>query len=326
MGWIDGHLDLAYLAVEGRDLTAEEPPPDGCITLPALRDAGVRVVLGTIYTAPGDEGAYGYRDVCDVEGAARAGAAQLDVYERWERDGAISIIRTRGDLDATTRPPAVVLLMEGADPIRDADEVSRWHDRGLRFVGLTWARGTRYAGGNGGGGSLTPAGRDLVAALDEVGIVHDASHLSDESFDDLLGLATGTIVASHSNARALAGNDERHLRDEQIRAIGARGGVVGLNLYAGFLASGRPATIDDCVAHVQHVAATMGHRRGVALGSDMDGGFGASRLPEGLRRPSQLESLAAALRADGWSDEDVDGFRAGNWRRLLGEVLPRRLP
>ena len=65
----------------------------------------------------------------------------------------------------------------------------------------------------------------------------------------------------------------------------------------------------------------MGHRRGVALGSDMDGGFGPDGLPEGIDRPERLETLLDALRAAGWSDADIEGFARGNWRRLLEEVL-----
>jgi len=66
----------------------------------------------------------------------------------------------------------------------------------------------------------------------------------------------------------------------------------------------------------------MGHRRGVALGSDMDGGFEPGELPEGLEHPTRLGALAEGLAASGWSAEEVAGFRYGNWRRLLEEVLP----
>ena len=126
----------------------------------------------------------------------------------------------------------------------------------------------------------------------------------------------------HSNCRAIAGDDQRHLRDDQIKAIGERDGVVGLNLYSRFLVTSGRATIGDCVKHVEHVAGVMGHRRGVALGSDADGGFGPDRLPEHLDHPTRLPALAAALRDAGWSDKDVEGFCYGNWRRVLEETLP----
>ncbi|MFO0874857.1 MAG: membrane dipeptidase [Phycisphaerales bacterium] len=337
--WIaDGHLDLAYLALSGRDLTAPRADDDrGCVTLPALARGGVRLAFATIFTELGGDPAtnpVAYRESADAAAAEAAGLRQLECYEALERAGHLRIVRSDEDLPASMATTIgaspvpgeaareadalrIVILMEGADPIRDAGCAARWVARGVRAVGLSWALGSRFAGGNGAPGPLTGAGRELVAALDELGVVHDASHLSDEGFDELLALARGRIMASHSNCRALAGESQRHLADDQIRAIGARGGVVGLNLFGKFLVTGRRATIDDCVAHVERAASIMGHRRGVALGSDMDGGFGPSDLPAGLDAPERLPALVDALQARGWSDAECAGFAHGNWLRFM---------
>lgn len=305
----------------GRDLrVACADGDDGCVSLPALRAAGVDLAFATIFTEPGDAEGVGYGSPDDLDTAEAAGLRQLAVYEQLEREGELTIVRRAADLEGDGPRPHVLILMEGADPIRGPEAVAAWTARGLRLVGLTWMNGTRYAGGDASGGPLTERGVELVRALDDAGLVHDASHLSDAAFDGLLATARGPIVATHSNCRALLNANERHLRDEQVRAIGARGGVVGLNLYTAFLARGRRATIADCVAHVERVAEIMGHRRGVALGSDMDGGFGATSLPEGLDHPGKLPALTAALRDAGWSDEDVAGFRADNWRRFLARA------
>lgn len=321
--WVDAHLDLAYLAVNGRDLRAPLRDPEaGCVNLPALRAAGIGLAFGTIFTAPGADGPEGY-PAADVDAARRAGRLQLREYDLLAEAAAIRLVRSRLDLEEDRPSPGIVVLMEGADPIRDAEDVAAWHEAGLRLVGLAWALGTRYAGGNQTGGGLTPAGRDLVAALDAQGIAHDASHLSDQAFDELLAATEGPVVATHSNCRALmGGRNERHLRDEQIRAIAKRGGIVGLNLYGTFLAEGRRATVDDCVRHVEHVVSVMGHAQGVGLGSDMDGGFGPAQLPEHLDAPERLGRLVHALRRAGWGEEDVEAFRRGNWRRWLEGVLP----
>jgi membrane dipeptidase len=312
MPWFDGHLDLAWLARSGRDLR-RPAPPGGCASLPDLRRARVEGVLGTIYVEPG-----GGDDAAEAE-------AQLEVYRGLEAAGEIVLARVGGDLagrgDGRIR---VVLLMEGAEPIRSPAGAAAWFAAGLRAVGLAWATGSRYAGGNRRPGPLTAPGTELVRALDRLGAVHDASHLCDEALDGLFAEARGPIVASHSNCRALAGDDERHLRDEHIVEIGRRGGIVGLNLYSRFLVPARRATIDDCVAHVERVAGLMNHRRGVALGSDMDGGFGTGDLPEGLDHPCLLDRLADALRRAHWPEPDVEGFMHGNWRRFLEGALPRR--
>jgi membrane dipeptidase len=325
MRWIDGHLDLAYLALCGRDLrVACSDPATGCVSLPALREAGIGLAVATIFTEPGPGQRYGYRDSGDLAGAERAGQSQLELYARLESEGEIQIVRGRGDLDGRGGGPGprVVLLMEGADPIRAPDDARRWFDGGVRMVGLAWAAGTRYAGGNHRPGPLTPLGGELIGALDELGIIHDASHLADEAFEALAAHAGGPIVATHSNCRALAGDSQRHLRDGQIAEIGRRDGIVGLNLCAKFLAAAGRAAISDCVAHIERVCAIMGHRRGVGLGSDMDGGFPPGALAAGLDHPRKLEALAEALRDAGWPDGDIEGFRHANWRRFLERALP----
>ncbi len=327
MKWIDGHLDLAYLALLGRDLTVPCPDPlEGCVSLPALREGNVEVIFATIFTEPGGTDAHGlaaYGGIDDVGGAEAAGRRQLEIYRRLEAAGELRFICTRDDLDAAgSVAPGIVLLMEGADPIRDPEQVPQWFADGLRIVGMTWAAGTRYAGGNQRLGPLTPLGADLVRAMDECGMIHDASHLSDEALTGLLELTRGPVIATHSNCRALVGLSQRHLRDDQVRAIAERGGVIGLNLFSKFLVPEGRATIADCVAHVQRLADLMGHRRGVALGTDMDGGFGPGELPVELDHPRKLDSLADALGTAGWSDQDVEGFAHGNWRRFLERSLP----
>jgi membrane dipeptidase len=320
MPWIDGHLDLAYLAVNGRDVRQPCASADGCLSLPALRDAGVNLCLATIFTELGIDPAaqpHGYLGVDDLDAAERAGLEQLRVYERLEADGEIRIVRCGIDLSAERHNPRLVLLMEGADPIRSPERVHWWRERGLRVVGLTWAMGSRYAGGNATPAPLTPLGREMVRALDDEGMIHDVSHLADDAFDELMAIARGPVVATHSNCRALLNDSQRHLRNDQIAAIAARGGIVGLNLYTKFLAIGRRATIEDCVRHIEHVCIVMGHRRGVALGSDMDGGFGPRDLPIDLDHPSKLGALANALRTAGWNHADIEGFAHRNWARFL---------
>ncbi len=330
--WIDGHLDIAYVGLLGRPFGDRMLDPDeGCLTLPDLRDAPVRCALATIFTearAPGQPA--GYHDSDDIEGAHRAGVAQLEWYLEEERLGRVRIIKTREDYEvalADERPDAplgIVLLMECADPIRSPFEAQWWFDRGVRVVGMSWAYGSRYSGGNSNGGRITPVGRDLVVALDALGVLHDVSHLSGASFDDLCALTAARVVATHSNCGALLEPKERHLTDAQIRTIGERDGMVGLNLFGDFLAESREAMIDDCVAHVARVSQLIGFER-CGLGSDLDGGFAPTKLPIGLRHPRHYRELAYALARTGAPRGSVDGFAHGNWSRTLRAALPASL-
>lgn len=320
--WIDGHLDLACISVEGRAIhEACSDPATGCISMPDLAASPIRLVFGTIFTAPA--ATPDSEDPCEYispEQAFTRGTEQLQVYERLESEG-LAVIQHGGiELPGENEPLGIRILMEGADPIRSPEDAQWWHERGLRLVGLTWSRGTRYAGGNAQDSGLTSEGRELVAALDELGIVHDASHLSDASLDDLLDCASGRIVATHSNSRAILGGDnQRHLRDDHASEILRRGGVIGLNLFGIFLARERRATIADCVEHVMHFCELAGNRRQVALGSDYDGGFTPMQLPEGLEHPRDLPKLLEALATSGFEPDDLAAFAHGNWVAALDE-------
>ena len=334
--WIDGHLDLAYIAMRGGDVDRAPAPGEArCVSLPALRSGRVRLILATLFVERGPEGRgmpWGYDG--EAPDSARAAALrQLEWYEELERRGRARIIRTRDDLDALMgagreSPLGLVLLMEGADPVRSADDVAFWHARGVRVIGLTWALGSRWAGGNATGGALRDGAEGVIRAMDALGIVHDASHLSDESFDGLLAVTRARVIASHSNARALLraptppARPDRHLTDRQMRLIANRGGIIGLNLYGRFLASGRDATLHDAVAHLQRVASVAG-RATCVLGSDFDGGFGPDQVPEGVRGPDQLDALTTALASSGWSARERESFAWRGWHDLLRDALPR---
>lgn len=325
--WFDAHLDLAYLAECGRDMTRSpapdmEPHPPAAVTLASLVEGGFAACLGTIFTEafdPGQEPRYPTTayPAGDAEAAHRAGLRQLAHYHDWRDRGLIELM-SRDSLRRPGAPIVLGILIEGADPIRSPEELEWWKRQGVVAVGMAWWKASRYAGGNGTDLGMTDLGRALVPAMDELGIVHDLSHLSQRATDELLALTDAPVIASHSNCRVLvAGENQRHLADETIREIARRGGVIGLNLCSPFLvASGRDderATIADCVRHVEHVCEIAGSRGCVGLGSDMDGGFSALKLPAGIGRPADCERITGALLDAGWSEAEALGFRCGNW-------------
>jgi len=340
LDWFDGHLDLATLAEVGRDMHAElgdcrgryQPP---AVTLPSLQAGSVRACLATVFTEAIDtedpdaeDAAFAY-PTGDALAAYRAGMRQLKLYRVWRDAGLVSLMPRRGLESPSTNgsagpgaPLTIGVLMEGADPIPDPSELEEWVDLGVIAIGLTWARGSRYAGGNANPGGLTPLGRDMIARMDELGVVHDLSHLCDNSTDELLERTDRPVIASHSNARALMReDDQRHLRDETIIEIARRGGVIGLNLFSPFLKrdleAGKRASIDDFLRHLDHMRSLVDPSH-LALGSDMDGGFSAAFLPEQIDEPRHLARLADAMLASGWTREEIASFSAGAWRRFWG--------
>jgi len=322
---IDGHLDLGYLAMQGIDLESQSPDPARFgVNFPALRAGSCKMVFATLFTEVGCDEAWGYANFDDVDTAARAARLQLRLYQGLESRGVIRIVRTQTDLLQwnAAGPTRVVILMEGADPIESPERAKWWFDQGVRMVGLTWAKGSRYAGGNAAPGELTAAGHQMIQALDSVGMIHDLSHLSDKACAQVIALSKGSIASSHSNCRSLVPGNERHITDETIRAIAARKGVCGLNLYGKFLANDRVATMDDVVRHVKHVR-EVGGAECLALGSDFDGGFTPEDCPVNARRPEDLPAIESALAKAGLQPQEIAGFRSENWLRVLRAALPK---
>lgn len=329
MDWYDGHLDLSSLALEGRDLAlpleeARGGPQPPAVTFSTLERGRVRYANATIFTAPNFKEPWGYPRG-DLAYVHRLGWKQLQQYQQWEASEHLRIVRYKEDLEAGY-PLSVVLLMEGADPITTPEQLDLWYEAGLRIIGLSWSTGTRYAGGNHTKGPLSPSGRELLQAMEARGMIHDFSHLSDESAYAVLEQTKGPIVASHSNSRAVIGNHkQRHLSDDLIRQISARDGVIGINLYSKFLipdGNQRRATIDETVAHIEHICEVMKRRDRIALGSDMDGGFGADKLPDAIHEPKDYEVLWEALRKRGWSATELSGFAQENWLQFMRTHLP----
>ncbi len=333
---VDGHLDLAVnVAVKRRDYTCDvstirsaerRSEAQATVSLPDLDRGGVGLVLATLFAEPDGAGysRRGYRTPAEAE---RQALDQLDLYRRWEDEERVRIIRTAGDLDAhqavwpVDRRLGLVILMEGADPIVDVDDLDAWWDRGVRIVGPAWS-GTRYSGGTGAPGGLTPEGRSLVTAMRERGVVLDASHLADASFWDAAALGFHALIASHSNARALVPGD-RQLSDEMIAAIGSEDGVIGIALFNAFLDArwredrSVPVTFAGQVrAHAEHVALLAGWER-VAIGSDLDGGLGLEETPAELDTVADLRLIGDVVPL-----EYREGVLGGNWVRLLRRALP----
>ena len=336
---IDGHLDLAYnvLAAE-HDLTLplnelRQKDATALVTLPELRRAKIKIVFGTIFTMPASRTSPG-GSALSGEGyktpqEARAlGLAQLELYERWEEAGEVRIVRTQGDLETqlTSRgedaPIGLVLLMEGADPLVTPDNLGEWVKRGLRVVGPAWQR-TRYAGGTYAPGPLTELGTELVQAIREADITLDVSHLAEESFWGAMDLNPTSVIASHSNARALVPTD-RHLSDDMLLTLAERDAVVGLVIANPFLRTGvtldslkEETTLEDVRRHAKHTAKLIGWER-VAVGSDFDGGFGVADVPAEIGSAADFSKLGEAV-----PEEVRSGFLGENWLRFLRRALPK---
>jgi membrane dipeptidase len=209
---------------------------------------------------------------------------------------------------------------EGAGPLADdPDSLALWQQRGLRIVGLVHTYANELASSSGDAPAkpfgLTERGRTFVRRAFALGLIVDVSHASDRAVTEILTLANelhGVVVATHSNARALA-DHPRNLTDDQLRAIAATGGVIGVNFHGPFLARGRRAQLSDVVAQIRHLRDVAGIAH-VAIGSDFEGDI---RPPTDLADASRFPRLSRALAQAGFGASAIRAIFAENALRVL---------
>ena len=230
------------------------------------------------------------------------------------------------DLDA---PIGYILSLEGADSLVDLSYLERAYGYGLRALGPAHYGPGTYAPGTGSTGGLTRAGRDLLREMDRLGLILDVTHLTDEGFWEALKLFHGPVWASHSNCRALV-PDQRQLADEQIQALLEREAVIGVALDAWMLVPGwvrgqttpeaTGLTLEQVADQIDYICQMAGDARHVAIGSDLDGGFGTEQAPLDVDTIADLQGLDPLLAARGYSVADREAIFHGNWLTFLRRV------
>ncbi len=157
-------------------------------------------------------------------------------------------------------------------------------------------------------------GEQVIREMNRLGLMVDLSHAGDKSFYDALDISQMPIVCSHSSCRALC-DHPRNLTDDQMRRLAAKGGVMQITLYNGFLVKDGEATILDAIAHLEHAIRVMGIDH-VGLGTDFDGDGGIC----GLRDSSELLQFTRQLLARRYSERDIQKIWGGNFLRVMAQV------
>jgi membrane dipeptidase len=223
-------------------------------------------------------------------------------------------------IEATTEEKvAAMLSIEGADIIEGKLGMLRvFHRLGVRMVGLVHSLRNELADGVADGrtgGGLSTLGVQVVEELERLGILIDVSHLSDAGFWDLMNIAKGPVMASHSNARTVC-DHPRNMTDEMIQAMADRGGVMGMNFAPGFVHPTNP-TVRSVVDHVDHIMGLVGPNH-IGLGSDFDG---IPYTPKGLEDVTRMPNITIELFDRGYSEEDIKKILGENHLSLMKEVI-----
>ena len=150
-------------------------------------------------------------------------------------------------------------------------------------------------------------------------MILDVTHLSDGCFYEALDVYGGPVLASHHNCRTLV-NDPRQLSDDQIKRLIQRGAVIGMALDTWMMVPGwvrgkttpaeAGATLAKMVDHIDHVCQLAGNTRHVAIGTDLDGGFGREQSPLDLDTIADLQKVPELLRS-GYDTAAIEGIMSG---------------
>lgn len=239
----------------------------------------------------------------------------------------------------------MLTLEEGAVLRGSLSHLRNFYRLGVRMIALTWNYPNEIGAPNFCFSStgqplftsrsqtgLTDCGIHMIQEMERLGMLIDVSHLSDGGFWDVIRYTQKPFVASHSNAASVC-NICRNLTDDMIRALGKRGGVMGLNFCTDFLCEPTEenrtsmggilssdcipvSQISDMVRHIRHIS-NVGGIEVCALGSDFDG---IENLLE-FGDASGICMLADALKKDGFSSSDIDKIFHENVLRVYREVL-----
>ncbi|MFZ2095823.1 MAG: membrane dipeptidase [Anaerolineales bacterium] len=356
---IDAHQDLAWNILTFRRnycLSVEEtrrgeqgslaPQVNGDTLLgwPDYQRGKVAIVFSTLFAAP-ERHKLGEWDVqCYASGeeAHMRYQQQLEAYDRLvgEHPEMFQKIERRGDLesilahwqgkDTDEHPVGLVVLMEGAEGVREPAELEDWYQRGVRIIGPAWV-GTRFCGGTGEPGGLTKEGYALLECMAEFHLTLDLSHMDEKAALESLDTYQGPIIASHANALALLkeSNSNRHLTDRVIEGLLERGGTIGIVPSNGFLrpgwreAGGRDiVTLDSYIAQIDYVCQKAGDAFHVGIGSDFDGGFGVQSVPKEINSIADLRKIIPLLSQKGYTETDIAAILGKNWLAHLQNTLP----
>jgi len=325
-GVIDLHFDLPMDLYEKRDrknvLKTE--------FLPELEAGNIGVVGVAIYI----------EDRYLPDAGLRVALDQIArLYAETQRCRQFTICKSYHEIEKALKEDKIALLitMEGAEPLgTDLNLLRIFHELGVRSMGLTHARSN--AAGHGGifaatGSSpngLTSFGRDVVRECERLGIIIDLAHINPAGFDEIFSITKKPPIVSHTNVRRYY-DIERNISDAQIKMIGERRGVIGVN---SLLVSPREeeGTMDRYIDHIEYIANLIGID-GVGIGFDffefiyrqwpesrqkeLAAKFTSPHFIPDLRNHSHARNLTRRLIEHGFSDEQIEKILRDNWLRIF---------
>lgn len=249
-------------------------------------------------------------------------------------DKAADIVRAKRDGKC-----AVIMGLQNADHFQRAADVRTFYEMGQRCAQLTYNSQNRIGSGatERVDGGVSDFGAEIIKAMNEVGMLIDVSHSAGRTTLDAIEISPKPIAITHSNCRAIL-DHPRNKSDEAIRALAAKGGVMGITGVRNFVSATDPTTIVNIGAHIDHVARLVGIEHvGIGTDSDLNGyddtspemnkmlrgaykdsyAFREKIDVDGFDHPAKMYDLAEELIRRGYSDANIEAVLGGNFFRLL---------
>lgn len=312
---LDTHCDTPSEILRGRDLSKDND--NAHVDFPKLKRGGVDGVFFALYIPASydTDPDKGFEYACKMmEGVEKTVEENLE-------SAAFAHSVEEAYVNNRESKVSIFLGLENGSPIGNSLDRLKWfYDRGVRYITLCHSADNQIcdscASAEKRWRGLSPFGREVVSEMNRLGMLIDVSHVSDDTFYDVLKYSDKPVVATHSCCRALA-DHPRNMTDDMIVALAKAGGVIQINFYPYFLDSAfdgqhRPSfrLIAD---HIDHVVKLVGIDH-VGIGSDYDG---IEVTPEGMDDISMMPVLFDELKTRGYSEEDICKIAGENFLRVL---------
>ena len=351
---VDGHCDAPY-RLHRHNVHIDEHDPEAQLDLASLLASGITASFFAAYVPPHYAG----------RGAAKFAHRLIDLIhgEVERRRDVLQLCTDTECIRAAKRDgrAGIMIGIEGGHAIEDSlDLLREFYRRGVRYLTLTHVNTNNWcdsSGDKGRHGGITGFGREVVQTMNDIGMIVDISHVSDNAFYQVIQTTRVPIVATHSSCRALC-RHPRNMSDDMLRTLARNGGVCMINFFAAFVnddvaqvlmrsqkrpRSGGPGDMEetpddrtDWAAYLEwfqslgcptaafddvidHImhAASVAGVDHVGIGSDFDG---VPALPDGLENASYLPLITAKLLERGLSETDVEKILGGNFMRVFAAV------
>jgi len=318
---LDTHCDTPMFFPQGVDFGSRDPRI--LVDLHKMSEGHQDATIMVSYLPQPQQGeAFTSKVAFDVAGPTEYADLIFDKIEAMveKNKDFLGIARTPADLYANKqqgRHSIMLGIENGLALDGHLDRLQHFAQRGIVYMTLCHNGDNDIcdsARGNSTHHGVSAFGRQVIAEMNRLGMMVDLSHASEKSFYDALEFSEQPIVCSHSSCRALC-DHPRNLTDDQMRALAAKGGVMQITMYNGFLVKDGEATVQDALRHLEHAIEVMGIDH-VGIGTDFDGDGGV----RGMANASELINFTRLLQSRQYSEQDIEKIWGGNFLRVMSQV------